>query len=191
MLTSKSVRVINLVQRPFIGQPKYFFSTGSGRSLSLGLSPVRRRSLIGGLWGQGQGHSYRNFQFNRSSPRFFSSSSSSGGNNNKNDDDGHDDDDDDPVKKAAKGAEPRVLEKDVAEDDYHEKPPIPQTSLPSTITVPDVWPQMPVVAISRNPVFPRFIKIIELSEPRIVELVRKKVRLGQPYVGVFLKRNEA
>ena len=35
-------------------------------------------------------------------------------------------------------------------------------SLPATMTVPEVWPNVPVIAINRNPVFPRFIKIIEV-----------------------------
>ena len=36
-------------------------------------------------------------------------------------------------------------------------------NLPAPMTVPDVWPSVPVLAISRNPVFPRFIKIIEVG----------------------------
>lgn len=36
-------------------------------------------------------------------------------------------------------------------------------SLPATMTVPDIWPNVPVIAINRNPVFPRFIKIIEVN----------------------------
>jgi len=39
-------------------------------------------------------------------------------------------------------------------------------SLPTTMTVPDVWPSVPVIAISRNPVFPRFIKIVEVTDGR-------------------------
>jgi len=35
--------------------------------------------------------------------------------------------------------------------------------LPATMTVPDIWPSVPVIAINRNPVFPRFIKIIEVK----------------------------
>ncbi len=35
-------------------------------------------------------------------------------------------------------------------------------SLPATMTVPETWPNVPVIAINRNPVFPRFIKIIEV-----------------------------
>ena len=33
----------------------------------------------------------------------------------------------------------------------------------SPMTVPEVWPQVPVIAVKRNPVFPRFIKMIEVS----------------------------
>jgi Lon-like ATP-dependent protease len=131
--------------------------------------------------GGGQSGSYYQRGQNEYSPRFFSASS--GGNDNKNDDDGHDDDD---PKKELDEAGMEKLEEELQQ----EKPETHQTVLPATITVPDTWPQMPVIAISRNPVFPRFIKIIELTERRLVELIRKKVRLGQPYVGVFLKRDE-
>lgn len=37
------------------------------------------------------------------------------------------------------------------------------TQLPATVAVPEVWPHLPVIAISRNIVFPRFIKLIEVS----------------------------
>ncbi|XP_014598643.1 PREDICTED: lon protease homolog, mitochondrial isoform X1 [Polistes canadensis] len=63
-------------------------------------------------------------------------------------------------------------------------------TLPATVVVPEVWPHVPVIAISRNPVFPRFIKLIELSNPILIDLIRRKVKLNQPYVGIFLKKNE-
>ncbi|XP_030756996.1 lon protease homolog, mitochondrial isoform X2 [Sitophilus oryzae] len=62
--------------------------------------------------------------------------------------------------------------------------------LPATVAVPEVWPHVPVIAISRNIVFPRFIKLIELTNPQLIELIRRKVKLNQPYCGIFLKRNE-
>lgn len=37
-------------------------------------------------------------------------------------------------------------------------------SLPATVIVPEVWPHLPLLAVNRNPVFPRFIKLIEVSE---------------------------
>lgn len=63
-------------------------------------------------------------------------------------------------------------------------------SLPATVVVPEVWPHVPVIAINRNPVFPRFIKLIELSNPILIDLIRRKVKLNQPYVGIFLKKTE-
>ncbi|XP_022625790.1 lon protease homolog, mitochondrial isoform X1 [Seriola dumerili] len=56
--------------------------------------------------------------------------------------------------------------------------------------VPEVFPNVPMIAVSRNPVFPRFIKIIEVKNKALMELLRRKVRLAQPYAGVFLKRDD-
>ncbi|KAG7164684.1 lon protease homolog, mitochondrial-like [Homarus americanus] len=75
------------------------------------------------------------------------------------------------------------------EDDGSEGPTV--HNLPATMMVPDVWPSVPVIAISRNPVFPRFIKIIEVGDKELINLIRRKVRLNQPYAGVFMKKNES
>lgn len=76
-----------------------------------------------------------------------------------------------------------------------DQPVIPSYSKPvgalTSMTVPDVWPIVPVIAVSRNPVFPKFIKIIEISDPNLVDLIRRKVRLNQPYAGVFMKKFES
>lgn len=37
------------------------------------------------------------------------------------------------------------------------------SQLPATVAVPEVWPHVPVIAINRNIVFPRFLKLIEVS----------------------------
>ncbi|XP_051929999.1 lon protease homolog, mitochondrial [Hippocampus zosterae] len=58
------------------------------------------------------------------------------------------------------------------------------------MTVPEVFPNVPLIAVNRNPVFPRFIKIIEVKNKSLMELLRRKVRLAQPYAGVFLKRDD-
>ncbi|KAJ7986643.1 hypothetical protein DPEC_G00342010 [Dallia pectoralis] len=57
--------------------------------------------------------------------------------------------------------------------------------------VPEVFPNVPLIAVSRNPVFPRFIKIIEVKNKPLMDLLRRKVRLAQPYAGVFLKKDDA
>ncbi|OWR51500.1 Lon protease protein [Danaus plexippus plexippus] len=74
--------------------------------------------------------------------------------------------------------------------DIKEDPPLFSSQLPATVAVPEVWPQVPVIAINRNPVFPRFIKLIEISNPALIDLIRRKVKLNQPYVGIFLRKKE-
>lgn len=44
-----------------------------------------------------------------------------------------------------------------------EDPSTGSTTLPASVVVPEVWPQLPLLAINRNPVFPRFIKLVEVS----------------------------
>ena len=56
--------------------------------------------------------------------------------------------------------------------------------------MPEKWPILPVIAVSRNPVFPKFIKLLEINQPNLMGLMRKKIRLSQPYAGVFLKKNK-
>ncbi|VDM19103.1 unnamed protein product [Wuchereria bancrofti] len=60
----------------------------------------------------------------------------------------------------------------------------------STITIPEVWPIVPVIAISRKPLFPGFITRVTVAKDEILkELLRRKVRMRQPYVGVFMKKD--
>ncbi|KAK2815992.1 hypothetical protein Q5P01_026459 [Channa striata] len=66
----------------------------------------------------------------------------------------------------------------------------PQMTALTPMLVPEVFPNVPLIAVSRNPVFPRFIKIIEVKNKVLMELLRRKVRLAQPYAGVFLKRDD-
>ncbi|KAK0057975.1 lon protease mitochondrial [Biomphalaria pfeifferi] len=60
----------------------------------------------------------------------------------------------------------------------------------TTMSVPEFLPVVPVIAISRNPVFPRFVKMIEVSHPELMELLRRKVKFNLPYAGVFLKKDD-
>ncbi|XP_053147697.1 lon protease homolog, mitochondrial [Hemicordylus capensis] len=58
------------------------------------------------------------------------------------------------------------------------------------LMVPEHVPHVPLIAVTKTPVFPRFIKIIEVKNKKLVELLRRKVRLAQPYAGVFLKKDD-
>ncbi|KAM8875457.1 lon protease homolog, mitochondrial [Spinachia spinachia] len=66
----------------------------------------------------------------------------------------------------------------------------PQMTALTPMMVPEEFPNVPLIAVSRNPVFPRFIKIIEVKNKGLMELLRRKVRLAQPYAGVFLKKDD-
>lgn len=41
--------------------------------------------------------------------------------------------------------------------------PNKRTQLPITVSIPEVWPHVPIIAVRRNPIFPRFMKILEVS----------------------------
>ena len=47
-----------------------------------------------------------------------------------------------------------------------------------------------MIAINRHPVFPKFIKIVEVSNEELMSVLRRKVKLNQPYAGVFVKRDD-
>lgn len=60
----------------------------------------------------------------------------------------------------------------------------------SPINIPDFFPNVPVIAINRNPVFPKFVKLIEVTDPNLIALLKRKVDLRQPYAGVFMKKSD-
>lgn len=59
---------------------------------------------------------------------------------------------------------------------------------PKIVEIPEYWPQVPVIA-TNHCVFPYFAKHVEITDPKLKDLIREKIALNQPYVGLFLKRN--
>ncbi|KAI6653314.1 Lon protease-like protein, mitochondrial-like [Oopsacas minuta] len=57
------------------------------------------------------------------------------------------------------------------------------------IKIPDVFPEVPIIILDRNPVFPKFIRMVEISEPNLVKILRAKLRIRQPYAGAFLRKD--
>ncbi|ETN73117.1 hypothetical protein NECAME_18515, partial [Necator americanus] len=61
----------------------------------------------------------------------------------------------------------------------------------STINVPDVFPIVPLLAINRYPLFPGFIKKVDIvKDDALKQVIRSRVALKQPYVGVFVKQDD-
>ncbi|KAL6730951.1 hypothetical protein Aduo_001869 [Ancylostoma duodenale] len=61
----------------------------------------------------------------------------------------------------------------------------------STINIPDVFPIVPLLAINRYPLFPGFIKKVDIvKDDALKQVIRNRIALKQPYVGVFVKQDD-
>jgi Lon-like ATP-dependent protease len=75
------------------------------------------------------------------------------------------------------------------------------------IQIPENFPNVPIISINRYPLFPGFIKKVDVStlqlnlpvensmikivnETSLKDLLRKKIKMRQPYVGVFVKKDD-
>lgn len=54
--------------------------------------------------------------------------------------------------------------------------------------VPDFFPRVPIIATA-YPVFPKFMKVFEVSDPRLIKLLEKNFEMGTSYAGVFTRKN--
>lgn len=66
--------------------------------------------------------------------------------------------------------------------------PIQKNKLPAIETIPEYYPKIPILATG-YPLFPKFMKVFEVSEPQLMKLIKLKVNLNQPYIGVFTPKN--
>ena len=55
---------------------------------------------------------------------------------------------------------------------------------------PDSVPDVLVIPVSRNPLFPNFIRVAEISDQRLIAKIKLRVRAGHPYAGAFLRKDE-
>jgi hypothetical protein len=68
-------------------------------------------------------------------------------------------------------------------------PVVIQTGNPlMAIEVPENYPIVPLIPVTRHPLFPKFIKMLEITNKDLIELIRRKVKLNQPYAGIFLRK---
>lgn len=58
--------------------------------------------------------------------------------------------------------------------------------------MPEDFPIIPIIAINRYPLFPGFIKKVDIiKDDALKELIRNRVNnIRMPYVGVFVKRDD-
>ena len=68
-------------------------------------------------------------------------------------------------------------------------PVVLQTGNPlMSVEVPENYPIVPLIPVTRHPLFPKFIKMLEITNKDLMELIRRKVKLNQPYAGIFLRK---
>jgi hypothetical protein len=56
--------------------------------------------------------------------------------------------------------------------------------------VPEVYPQLLALPISRRPLFPGFYKAVVVKNPQVTAAIKELFKKGQPYVGAFLTKND-
>lgn len=65
----------------------------------------------------------------------------------------------------------------------------PDNTSIATIQVPDELPFLPLVTISKPPLYPRLFRIVEISDPKLIALIKRKKALNQPFIGLFMRKN--
>jgi ATP-dependent Lon protease len=85
---------------------------------------------------------------------------------------------------------------DEASDSGSPDPPPPppdntssSPNVPTKLSVPEVYPQVLALPISRRPLFPGFYKALVVRDPIVVAAIKDMIQRGQPYIGAFLLKN--
>ncbi|CCK71207.1 ATP-dependent Lon protease PIM1 KNAG_0G01490 [Huiozyma naganishii CBS 8797] len=58
-------------------------------------------------------------------------------------------------------------------------------------SLPEIYPQMLALPISRRPLFPGFYKAVVISDPRVMAAIKEMLDRQQPYVGAFMLRDSS
>ncbi|CAD6447467.1 ef365bcb-a394-46f0-b18c-99deabd14ede [Sclerotinia trifoliorum] len=57
-------------------------------------------------------------------------------------------------------------------------------------TVPEVYPQVMAIPITKRPLFPGFYKAVTVRDPSVVAAIQDMMKRGQPYIGAFLFKDD-
>lgn len=158
--------IFSKLQTPRAASISRYICYAHGKSL-------QRCAASSSLLGRNQQSQVNHPGFQRQANRFLTSSSS--GNNNDDGEDALGDEtieEPSPITHAANGHGPL-------------------SAALSPINIPEFFPHVPVIAINRHPVFPKFVKLIEITDPELIKMIKRKVDLRQPYAGVFMKKSDS
>lgn len=58
-------------------------------------------------------------------------------------------------------------------------------------SIPEVYPQVLALPITRRPLFPGFYKAVTITSPPVIKAIRELLAHGQPYIGAFLLKDSS
>jgi Lon-like ATP-dependent protease len=58
-------------------------------------------------------------------------------------------------------------------------------------SIPEVYPQVLALPITRRPLFPGFYKAVTITSPAVIKAIRELLAHGQPYIGAFLLKDSS
>ncbi len=56
-------------------------------------------------------------------------------------------------------------------------------------SIPEIYPQVLALPITRRPLFPGFYKAVTITSPTVIAAIRTLLQRGQPYIGAFLLKD--
>lgn len=57
-------------------------------------------------------------------------------------------------------------------------------------SVPEDYPQVLALPITRRPLFPGFYKAVVINDKEVIKAIKESIKRGQPYIGAFLLKDE-
>lgn len=168
---------------------------GTGGSSTPASSNRRRRTSVPSPTNKGRG---RRGQGSAGAEAAAGSSSSDHGDDSGDDDSGDDDHDgrstDDGLEEDNEEARNAVVDEGGGGLGFQGEPMVDDASGPRTLigprTVPETYPEVLVLPVTRNPIFPKFLKVVEISDQNLIAKIKHLYKTGRPWAGAFLKKNE-
>ncbi len=63
-------------------------------------------------------------------------------------------------------------------------------NVPSLQNVPEEFPNVICIPVTRRPLIPRFYKTLHIKNPKVIQAVQQAINRGEPYIGVFLAKDD-
>ena len=80
---------------------------------------------------------------------------------------------------------------EILDDDDYLLDDYDKNSLPDlTGQIPAECPVVPIIAQTSHPIFPKFIRIIEIEDPKLKKLILTNVKNKFPYAGIFVRKDD-